>query len=149
MFSVLVCRACCCGRPSKHPGIDHDAQVDAIRHAVASTNGARCRIVDCLDVCSRSNVVVIRDRRPEASGLSALWLGGVTTDNLTAELCMWLSAGAHRASLPELLRTHIFDGPATRLAELDDDRYCADHQSATTAPVPVLMSARAGRIGFE
>lgn len=111
VFSVLVCRACCCGRPSKHPGIDHDAQVDAIRDAVTSTVGARCRTVDCLDVCSRSNVVVIRDRRPEASGLSALWLGDITSDDLTDALCAWLSAGAHRASVPELLRARIFDGP--------------------------------------
>ena len=144
MFSVLVCRSCCCGRPSKHPGIDHDAQVEAIRRAVMATSNARCRTVDCLDVCSRSNVVVVRDRRPEASELSALWLGDITTDELTASLCTWLGEGAHRSSVPELLRARIFDGPMTRLAELDTDDDCpnspTDARAGGTISNPVAVT---------
>lgn len=79
------------------------------------------RIVDCLDVCSQSNVVVIKDRREGAP--KSLWLGGITTDSLTDALCGWIAAGAWRADLPAALSAKMFPAPNSRpddMLDLDD-----------------------------
>lgn len=111
MFTVLVCRACCCGT-AKHPGFDHDAQIDRISAAIAGQPGARVRIVGCLDVCSRSNVIVVRDRRPESDpNRRATWLGRIVDDASTDALCAWLADGGPASSLPSSLVAHRFDGP--------------------------------------
>ena len=77
---VLLCRDCCCGT-SKHPRTDHDGQREALL-AVDGVSGVRVRVVDCLDQCDRSNVVLVRDftggRRP-----SDTWLGGVLAASTT------------------------------------------------------------------
>ncbi|MFY1632080.1 hypothetical protein ACN27F_02145 [Solwaraspora sp. WMMB335] len=52
---VTVCRGCCCGTSRKHPDVDHDGQLRALR-----ASGARVRVVDCLNTCERSNVVVVQ-----------------------------------------------------------------------------------------
>lgn len=100
---VLLCRDCCCGTSSKHPRTDHDAQRDALL-ACSDVDGVRVRVVDCLDQCDRSNVVLVRDfgggRRPHDT-----WLGGVLNDAATEELVDWVRDGG---LLPKGLRPHLF-----------------------------------------
>ncbi|MEM7341596.1 MAG: (2Fe-2S) ferredoxin domain-containing protein [Actinomycetota bacterium] len=93
--SVLICRGCCCGSSRKHPEIDHDAQVEAISAV------ARTRVVDCVDECSYSNVVIVR---PEPG--RSIWFGRLTSEVATDELCEWLEAGAP-LPLPPIL--DVFD----------------------------------------
>ena len=55
--TVTMCHGCCCGQAEKNPRTDHAAQLARLREALPL--GARLRQSDCLDVCERSNVVVI------------------------------------------------------------------------------------------
>ncbi|MEM7275783.1 MAG: hypothetical protein AAF547_22095 [Actinomycetota bacterium] len=100
---VLICRGCCCGSDRKHPDLDHDRQVAAIS-AVAHT-----RVVDCVDECSYSNLVIVR---PEPG--QSIWLGRLNSPLLTEELCEWLDAGAPQP-LPPVLEVFSFE-PSSRSA---------------------------------
>ena len=67
-----------------------------------------------------------------------MWFGGITTEALTATMCKWLSGGALRDQVPDSLRAHMFDGPAVRLGELDQDIECdasGDGSKAKGTPV--------------
>ncbi len=92
-LTVLMCRDCCCGTTGKHPRVDHDGQLDAIEAAVGQRGDVTLQVVDCLDECDRSNVVVLR-----RSGLRTAerdtWLGGVLTDRATQALAGWITDGA-------------------------------------------------------
>ncbi len=123
MFTILVCRACCCGRPSKHPHLDHDEQVRLLGESISGWPGARLREVGCLDVCSQSNVIVVRDRRPEtAPGSRSTWFGGIVTDELTVVLCDWLRSGGPASTTPALLNAQRFAGPSPDVpADLRDE----------------------------
>ena len=92
VVTVTVCRGCCCGSTTKHPGIDHTAQVEQLRHL--PKEAGRGRLSDCLDACERSNVVVVS---PSAAGRRAgarsVWLGGVLDDEATADVVAWVNAG--------------------------------------------------------
>lgn len=92
-----MCRACCCGTERKHPDVDHDAQVEALRAV------ARVRVVDCVGECSQSNVVIVRpgDGR-------TLWFGRILDEPSTATLCEWLANGA-AIDIPEVLACHRFE----------------------------------------
>lgn len=98
---VLVCRDCCCGTTEKHPGTDHGGQRAALL-ACGAAEGVRVRVVECLDECDRSNVVLVRDfsrgRRPTDT-----WLGGVLEPEATEELCGWIAEGG---PLPPALEPH-------------------------------------------
>ena len=89
-FTALVCRGCCCGTERKHPDVDHEAQVEVLA-AAARAGGGHCRVVDCIDECWASNVVVVRRSGPHTP---TVWLGGVLTIEQTAAVADWLSAGA-------------------------------------------------------
>ena len=93
---VLVCRGCCCGSERKHPAIDHDEQIVEISAV------ARTRVVDCVDECSHSNVVIVRS----GPGTS-VWLGGINSPVITSVLCEWLAAGAALPA-PPVLQSKIF-----------------------------------------
>ena len=99
---VLLCRGCCCGT-EKHPRTDHDAQREALLD-VDGRDGVRVRVVDCLDQCDRSNVVLVRDftggRRPQDT-----WLGGVLHPATTDRLIDWVRDGG---TLPRALEPHRF-----------------------------------------
>ncbi|SDS05980.1 hypothetical protein SAMN04488570_1042 [Nocardioides scoriae] len=99
---VLLCRDCCCGT-DKHPRTDHDGQREALL-AVDGVDGVRVRVVDCLDQCERSNVVLVRDftggRRP-----SDTWLGGVLAASTTEHVVAWVQQGG---PLPRVLEPHRF-----------------------------------------
>jgi hypothetical protein len=111
MVAVLVCRGSSCGTP-KHPFTDHDGQLATISEAVQGVPSAELRVVDCLDSCSRSNVIVIRDQRPGvAPAQRSTWLGNMLTDELTSTLCAWLTEGGPITNVPAELRPQIFFGP--------------------------------------
>lgn len=105
---VLLCRGCCCGTAEKHPRTNHDAQRDALLDCDGAS-GVRVRVVDCLDHCDRSNVVLVRDftagRRPHDT-----WLGGVLNPRTTERLVTWVQDGG---ALPRELVPHRF-GTDTR-----------------------------------
>lgn len=106
---VLLCRGCCCGDVGKHPRTDHDGQRDVLldldrTDGAERADGVRVRVVDCLDQCDRSNVVLVRDftggRRPQDT-----WLGGVLNPATTDRLVDWVRVGG---SLPRELEPHRF-----------------------------------------
>ncbi|HWJ96794.1 MAG TPA: hypothetical protein VNQ33_01475 [Acidimicrobiales bacterium] len=94
-LSVIVCRGCCCGSEQKHPDVDHDAQVEALRASLPASG--RLWTVDCLGPCERSNVVVVRTR---AAGRR--WFGGVLATAATGALADWIRDGAVGAPPPLL-----------------------------------------------
>jgi (2Fe-2S) ferredoxin len=98
--SMLVCRGCCCGT-DKHDDVDHAAQVDRLRAAVAGRQRAKLYTTNCLGPCERSNVVVVR------SGSERIWFGDVLDTAVTAALADWVEAGAPPL-LPERLAEHRF-----------------------------------------
>lgn len=100
-LTILLCRGCCCGTSTKHPTTDHALQERVVRAAVESKDDIDVRLVDCLDECDRSNVVVLRG----ASGRPAqrdTWLGYVLSDRVTQALVGWVADGAC-APLPPAL----------------------------------------------
>jgi hypothetical protein len=88
---VLVCRGCCCGSATKHPGVDHEGQLAAFIEAVNSVPGARLVVTECLGPCEQANVVVVRARGRRADGrrIAPVWFGNVVGYPLTAALCAW------------------------------------------------------------
>ncbi len=104
--TVLLCRGCCCGTPAKHPRVDHDGQRDALERVADERADLAVRVVDCLDECERSNVVVVR--RPALPARERdTWLGGVLTERATRALTTWLDEGAAHP-LPDALRGLAF-----------------------------------------
>lgn len=99
---VLLCDACCCGTDRKHPGVDHAAIRERLGSAVASTGG-RSQRVDCLGVCERSNVVVVKTR-----SAGTFWVGGVLDELVVAALESWISQGAS-LPVPASVFSHVFD----------------------------------------
>ncbi len=105
--TVLLCRSCCCGT-DKHPGTDHDQQRVALERAAAEHPGVEVRVVECLDECDRSNVVVVRrpGSKPRAADRDT-WLGGVLSERATAALTAWVTEGAPEP-VPLRLAGHRF-----------------------------------------
>ncbi|WP_106129502.1 hypothetical protein [Pseudosporangium ferrugineum] len=106
---MTVCRDCCCGSADKHPGVDHDGQLTAIRGAVGERH--RVRVSECLRVCERSNVVVVHPT-PAArrAGARLVHLGDVLDDHLVDAVVDWLDAGGPgKAEAPTVLIGCIFD----------------------------------------
>ncbi len=97
--SVTVCRGCCCGSLTKHPDLDHRAQLERIRAGVGSSG--RVRVSDCLDACERSNVMVVT---PSAAGRLAggrpVWLGEVLDDDAADDVITWVASGGPGVSEP-------------------------------------------------
>jgi len=108
---VTVCQDCCCGSAVKHPDVDHDGNLAALRAAVEATGRGVVRVVKCLDECERSDVVVVRRRA--ASQAETIWLGWVNDDTAVASLAAWLGEGAV-GSLPDALALLVFSKRAPR-----------------------------------
>ncbi len=90
--TVTVCRDCCCGSVRKHPGVDHDEQLDNLRAALPVPH--RVRVSDCLDACDQSNVVVVHPA-PAArrAGAHPVWFGLVLDDQVADDIADWVRAG--------------------------------------------------------
>ena len=111
--TLTVCRDCCCGSRAKHPGVDHDAQLDELRAALAPRH--RVRTSQCLDVCEQSNVLVVHPA-PAArrGGARPVWFGLVLGDEVLADIAGWVDAGGPGvADLPAPLALSVIPAPAT------------------------------------
>ncbi|MEU9069880.1 MULTISPECIES: (2Fe-2S) ferredoxin domain-containing protein [Streptomyces] len=115
--TVTVCRGCCCGTP-KIPGVDHAAQLAALRRAVP--DGAQVRVTGCLDSCERANVIVVQ---PSAAGRAAggrpVWLGLVDDEDAARDIAAWIEAGGPGlADPPGVLGLYAFSPSRRVRAEL-------------------------------
>lgn len=102
---VLLCRGCCCGTRTKHPHVDHDAQERLLEAAAEPQPEVELRVVDCLDECDRSNVVVLR-RTDVPSRERDTWLGGLLTERASAALAGWIAGGVPDAAARLKRRAH-------------------------------------------
>lgn len=109
--SVLLCRGCCCGTADKHPSTDHETQVQQL--LAAAPVGVEVRVVDCLDECDRSNVVVLR-RGPGRARDRDTWLGGVLSDKASAALTALVASGAEGDLPPALAGLRFRRHPPVR-----------------------------------
>jgi len=108
---VTVCRGCCCGSAGKHPDTDHHAQIEQLRTRLGDRH--RVRIVDCLDLCAQSNVVVIQ---PSAAGRRAggrpTRLGWILHPDALDDAADWIWAGGPGlAATPDALTLHTIRRP--------------------------------------
>jgi hypothetical protein len=91
-LTVVVCRGGDCGSRRKQPGLDHGAQLAAIR---AGVQGAAAVVPSkCLDACAHSNVIVVM---PGAEGIEAgaepVWVGEANDMTVTEDLIAWVRRG--------------------------------------------------------
>lgn len=103
---VTVCRDCCCGT-SKVRGVDHAEQVAYLSERMP------VGVSECLGVCERANVVVVR---PSAAGRAAggrpVWLGLVNDPAATEDVAAWVRAGGPGvAAPPDILDLYAFTPP--------------------------------------
>lgn len=93
---ITVCRGCCCGTERKHPEVDHERQLQALRAKLADV-----RVADCLDACEVSNVVVVQPS-PAARGAGAkpVWVGSVLDDDAVRGVIDWVDAGGPGLAAP-------------------------------------------------
>lgn len=111
---MLVCRGCCCGSTQKHPHVDHEAHLDALRHAAGhSPVPTRVRTVACLSACALSNVVVVRTAHGPRDHLH--WFALLLDDDVVDELAGWVATGA-RGPAPAVVRRHAMPSPGRRPA---------------------------------
>jgi (2Fe-2S) ferredoxin len=101
--------------------VDHAGQLASLKEMLPAP---QVRISDCLDVCERSNVVVVS---PSSAGRAAggrpVWLGLVHDDEALADVAAWVDAGGPGiADMPRILDLYEF-APSRRLraeSGLDD-----------------------------
>ncbi|MGW0914477.1 (2Fe-2S) ferredoxin domain-containing protein [Streptomyces sp. NPDC002784] len=110
--TLVVCRGCCCGNARKHPGTDHEGQLEVLR-AAAAEHGFRIRTTDCLGPCDQANVIVVG---PSAAGRRAggrpTWVGFASDDDSTEEVVRWLAAGGPGVAEPPVaLELQFIDPP--------------------------------------
>ena len=101
--AVWVCRGCCCGTRSKHPGVDHKGLERQTRQGAAAA-GARYEVTKCLGPCGQGNVVVVR-----AAGLTR-WFRRMNDEASTAALLEHLAGTGTVTGLPEVLDRHVMRG---------------------------------------
>ncbi len=118
--TVLLCRDCCCGTAAKHPRTPHDDQQERLELAAQQHPDVEVRVVDCLDECDRSNVVVVR-RAGRRTAERDTWLGGVLSDAATDALTAWVADGAVEP-LPPRLAGHRFRHLPPRRDHVAKDR---------------------------
>src|SRR6266700_1062793 len=100
-MTVTICRGCCCGSTTKHPGVDHDANARRVREAVRASGLGVTRTVKCLDECEHSDVVLVR--RGSGRDSEFFWLGPVNDLSDVEALAAWLEGPAD-APMPAHLR---------------------------------------------
>ena len=131
--TLLVCRGCCCGT-DKQPGVDHGGQLAALEAAVGAHTGSRLRVTNCLGPCAAANVIAVRHRALDRPGerFGTTWLARVLDQAVTAALRDWIAGGASAASMPELLRSYVFDPQALGVTP-DDELTLVDGASLVAA----------------
>ncbi|MFK3984425.1 hypothetical protein ACI2K4_29135 [Micromonospora sp. NPDC050397] len=105
---MTVCRDCCCGSSRKHPGVEHDNQLERLRNAAGDHH--RVRVSDCLGVCERSNVVVVQPS-PGARrrGARPVWVSDVLDEATVDAVTTWINTGGPGAApAPATLGPRIF-----------------------------------------
>lgn len=107
---ITVCRGCCCGTERKHPGVDHERQLEALRAR------ASVRVADCLDACEVSNVVVVQpSRTARRAGARPVWVGEVLDDDAVRGVVDWVDAGGPGlAAPPDSVLARIVPAPGGR-----------------------------------
>jgi len=83
---VWVCRGCCCGTKSKHPGIDH-RELERTARRGAERARVRYEVTKCLGPCGQGNVVVVR------TGGVVRWFRRMNDVSSTAALLDAVAAG--------------------------------------------------------
>jgi hypothetical protein len=93
--TLIVCRGCCCGNPRKHPGTDHDRQLDRLRAAATETGGRfTVRTTDCLGPCAQANIIVVQPSdEGRRNGGRTTWIGFAMDDASTDDILRWTTAG--------------------------------------------------------
>jgi hypothetical protein len=110
----VVCRGCCCGDARKHPGFDHDWQLERLRAAAAASGGGfEVRTTDCLGPCDQANVIVVQPSATgRRSGGRATWVGFAMDDDGTEEILAWAAAGGPGVAPPPVaLELQFIDPP--------------------------------------
>lgn len=117
---VRVCRDCCCGTASKHPGVDHDGLLDRLTRRVAGR--AEVDVTGCLLACERSNVVVVSPSSDgRAAGGRPVWLKEVLAASVVDAVGEWVMRGGPGiAPLPGPLARHHTRSPAAGGGMLDE-----------------------------
>jgi (2Fe-2S) ferredoxin len=99
---LQVCRGCCCGRPTRHPGVDHDGQLELLRTLVDRLPDVRMRTTGCLGPCSEANVIIVRHRD------RAVWLGRILERDTVFAVIRWAARGGPgQAPMPAELVDHL------------------------------------------
>lgn len=110
--TLVVCRGCCCGDPSKNPGTDHAGQLARLREAAAASGGRLAvRTTDCLGLCAQANVIVVQPTtEARRRGARAAWFGWALDDTATDEIIAWAESGGPGATpVPPTLDLHRID----------------------------------------
>ncbi|MEU5592631.1 (2Fe-2S) ferredoxin domain-containing protein [Streptomyces sp. NPDC020298] len=117
--TVTVCRGCCCGT-AKIPGVDHTAQLAALRAGLGTV--AQVRAVNCLDACEQANVIVVQPSPAgRAEGARPVWLGRVNDPDATADIVAWVRAGGPGITEPpDILDLYEFS-PSRRIRRAVED----------------------------
>jgi (2Fe-2S) ferredoxin len=108
---VTVCRDCCCGSPAKHPGVDHDGQLQQLRAALPAPHRVRTSL--CLDVCEQANVIVVQPS-PEArrAGARPAWFGLIGDPAVVDDITAWVrDGGPGVAAIPAILQLSLIPAP--------------------------------------
>ena len=113
---ITVCRGCCCGNVGEHPAVDAAAHLDQLTAGLAGR--ARLRITDCLDVCDRSNVIVVSPSPAgRAAGARPLWLGRVLDAEAMDDIVAWAAAGGPGIGDPPATLDLYAFAPSRRVRE--------------------------------
>jgi (2Fe-2S) ferredoxin len=109
--TLTVCRDCCCGSSTKHPTVDHDAQLAGLRAALAPRH--RVRTSQCLDACAQSNVLVVHPTAAaRRGGAQPVWFGLMLDETIVADVVGWVHAGGPGvAEIPAPLELSVIQPP--------------------------------------
>ncbi|MEV6397977.1 (2Fe-2S) ferredoxin domain-containing protein [Streptomyces sp. NPDC051907] len=107
--TLVVCRGCCCGDARKHPGTDHQGQLDRLRAA-----GVQVRTSDCLGPCGQANVIVVQpSTEGRRRGARAAWIGWALDDDCVDDVLAWVRAGGPgMAEAPQTLTLQFIPAPS-------------------------------------
>ncbi|GAA1878015.1 (2Fe-2S) ferredoxin domain-containing protein [Streptantibioticus ferralitis] len=112
--TVMVCRGCCCGDSRKHPGTDHQWQLERLLAAATQSAGRLAvRTTDCLGPCGQANVIVVQPSgEGRRNGGRATWIGWALDDDCTDDILRWVADGGPGVSEPPATLELQFIPPA-------------------------------------